>query len=322
MTAGLLSSARPAKAGLRPVNPRKDLGQLAALLETAFGRGLDATGRQMVRDMRTLGRLGWVGWILSKLVLPPAAYPRGYVWEEAGEVIGNASLLRVAGHRRRWVLANVAVHPDHRRRGIGRDLVQAAVRMARDNGATELLLQVERDSPGALKMYVDLGFQSLAVRTTWLRRRGAFSDLSADPGPVRPRRKGEWWDQWALAQAMCPEGLIWPHPLSPSAFRPAGLSGALGLTAAQHWVWVEGSRMRGSLSARPAGDLRAWRIILLTDWESSGQVEAALLAQALAALPVRRSALVMDYPADLAVETLGAAGFRAERTLTWMAKAL
>ena len=113
LTAGTLSSTQPSFSGLRPVNPRTDMGQLAALIESAFGRELDLTGRQMVRDMRTFGRLGWVGWMLSRLVLPPAAYPRGYVWEEAGEVIGNASLLRVAGHKRRWVLANVADHGGH-----------------------------------------------------------------------------------------------------------------------------------------------------------------------------------------------------------------
>ena len=194
--------------------------------------------------------------------------------------------------------------------------------MARDNGASELFLQVEAESRGAHQMYLDFGFQSLTVRTTWLRPRGTSSDLEADPGPVRPRRAREWRDQWALARQMCPEGLIWPYPPSPVFFRSSGLSSTFGLSSTKHWVWMEGSKLVGSLSARPASDRRAWRLVMLASPEFSGRVEASLLARALAAMPLRRSSLLMDYPADLAVETMMMAGFRAERTLTWMKKEL
>jgi ribosomal protein S18 acetylase RimI-like enzyme len=46
----------------------------------------------------------------------------------------------------------------HRRRGIGRTLVQALAQNARDRGAHQLYLQVERDNAPALALYRGLGF--------------------------------------------------------------------------------------------------------------------------------------------------------------------
>src|SRR3972149_2177395 len=87
--------------GRCPVGVTRALLPLADLLELVFGPDLDSAGRQLVRDMRALGRFGWLGGVLSRLILPPAAAPRGYVWEEAGRIVGNASLLPVAGHAER-----------------------------------------------------------------------------------------------------------------------------------------------------------------------------------------------------------------------------
>ena len=58
MTAGAI--ARPSKSspGLRTIDPRRDMGQVADLIEIAFRGDLDGTGRRMVREMRTLGRIG------------------------------------------------------------------------------------------------------------------------------------------------------------------------------------------------------------------------------------------------------------------------
>ncbi|MCH8337810.1 MAG: hypothetical protein IH858_03040, partial [Chloroflexi bacterium] len=70
MTAGILAGASNASLGLRPIDPQRDMGQVADLIEMAFSGDLDRTGRRMVREMRTLGRMGWVGWALSRVLLP------------------------------------------------------------------------------------------------------------------------------------------------------------------------------------------------------------------------------------------------------------
>src|SRR4030066_344069 len=98
---------------------------------------------------------------------PARSAARGYVGGEAGRIVGNASLLPVAGHAERWVLANVVVHPDFRRRGVGRELVEACLGLARSRGIGALMLQVKVDNPEAESLYLRLGFRALARRTTW-----------------------------------------------------------------------------------------------------------------------------------------------------------
>jgi hypothetical protein len=61
---------------------------------------------------------------------------------------------------------------------------------------------------------------------------------------------------------------------------------------------------------------------LLAQPEAAGQVEAALLGQALASLPAQRSSMILDYPAGAALTPLQLAGFRSEKSLTWMERQL
>jgi hypothetical protein len=77
-----------------------------------------------------------------------------------------------------------------------------------------------------------------------------------------------------------------------------------------------------SLTALPRGAPRHWRLILLAQPEAAGQVEADLLGQALASLPAQRSSMILDYPAGVGLTPLQLAGFRSEKSLTWMERRL
>jgi hypothetical protein len=87
------------------------MGGVAALISRSFPRGVDRGGRRMLAEMSALGRAGILGWLVAPLVVPSTAYSEGFVWEEAGSIIGNASLTEVEGCPGRFVLANVAVDP-------------------------------------------------------------------------------------------------------------------------------------------------------------------------------------------------------------------
>lgn len=309
MAAPAQARAPSAARGPRPVDAGRDMLPLAGLLELAFGPDLDPAGRQLVRDMRKLGRFGWLGGLLGRVLLAPAAAPHGYVWEESGRLVGNASLLPVTGHPDRWVLANVVVHPEFRRQGIGRELVEACLRLAGRRGIQTLILQVKSDNPTAERLYLRLGFRRLTARTTWMRLGGARPAPGTTVPEIRPRVAGEWADQWALAQRLYPEGLIWPNPLHPGAFRASRREDL-------HWVWYRGAQLWGSLTALPRGG--GWRLILLAQPDAAGEVEAPLLDRALADLPVEHGSLILDYSAGVAEGVLRQAGFRSERSLTWM----
>jgi ribosomal protein S18 acetylase RimI-like enzyme len=164
-----VTAGRPKRGhGLRRFDPGRDLSALADLIEAGFAERLDPSGRRMVRGLRLFGKLGWLGGLLGRWFLPPAANPQGFVWEEQGAVIGNASLLPVTNYSQRWVMANVVVLPERRRRGIGRTLVTRSIEHARSRGAREIILQVDLNNEAATALYLGLGFKAYEPRTTWI----------------------------------------------------------------------------------------------------------------------------------------------------------
>lgn len=86
---------------------------------------------------------------------PDAAYG---VLREDGRVIGYVGVwLRDSSA----FITQVAVHPDCRRRGAGRALVESAALKAREAGARDLRLTVRQDDERAVAFYRSLGFQEV-----------------------------------------------------------------------------------------------------------------------------------------------------------------
>jgi ribosomal protein S18 acetylase RimI-like enzyme len=292
---------------------------VADLIESAFRLEGDRYASRMIREMRTFGRAGTIGWIFARLFLPPAAYPKGFVWEEEGKIVGNASLLPVDGYPKRWVLANVAVKPEMRRKGIGSALTLACVGLARKKGAKEIFLQVESDNQSAKVLYTSLGFRPLGSRTSWVRQLSQPLPANIDTGLARLREEGEWVSQMALAERQHPEGLVWPYPLSSSLFRRRRLERLLGYTQQRDWVWWEEGRLQGSLTARLASGRSSWRLVLIVSEEARGRIERPLLLAGMMGLIASRGSLALDYVSGVAREDLEELGFKQERSLTWMA---
>ncbi len=307
--------------GLRPLNARRDMSAVAKVIEIAFAGQLDANGRRMIRQMKALGRFGWIGWLVAQLVLPPAAYPLGFVWEQDETVVGNASLLPDGRYPGRWILANVAVLPEYRHRGIARALVTSVIDLAARHGGLELVLQVDVRSEPAHRLYESLGFVTQTTRTTWWRSTDARLPAEVGTAPqIRPRRDDDWPQQYALARSLFPEGLLWPSPLRADIFRPEPLSGALGLRRTRHWAWYEESgRIGATLTARLGAEARHWRFILLVAPDLEGIVEKPMLVHGLRELKDAQLPTTIDYPASLATDALTSLNFQAKRSLTWMA---
>ena len=316
MTAAVAADRNKKWTGLRAVNPRRDMAALADLIELAFYENLDPGGRSMVHGMRRLGRLGWFGWILGRFLLPPAANPMGYVWEQDGLVVGNVSLLPVERYPKRWVMANVAVKPAYRRQGIGSRLVQASIEFVREAKGELIILQADRKSEGVEAMYVKEGFQPYSTRTRWYCR--SVRNKGGGPGSefVRPREYEEWVDQWELARKNQPEGIIWPYPPEMSLFRPSTRSRWLSTDQRRHWVWDENGEKTGFLSAKWNLEQRHWYLLLTVDPRAHGRVEDGLLNACLAGLG--SGACLLEYPSDTATSVIHKYGFVPQRTLTWM----
>ena len=224
---GVQAAQNPAQEadGLRLVNLRTDLGQLADLIELAFASSMDSNGRAAVREMRTLSRgFGFLPGINNLA----QGMGLGYVWIENGRLVGNVSTYPADGAgdlKNAWVIVNVAVHPDYQKRGIAGQLMQATMALIRSRGGTVALLQVDADNGTARRLYNRLGFFDERAWTTW-RRNGLTArppPLDADPSIyISHPRSNEWQAEYNLAARVRPAlmgGLGWLRPLHVSQFR-------------------------------------------------------------------------------------------------------
>ena len=67
-------------------------------------------------------------------------------------------------------VANVATHPDYRRRGLGRAIVAALQREALARGVTSVFLEVRVSNESARRLYEEMGFSVIGVRKGFYRR--------------------------------------------------------------------------------------------------------------------------------------------------------
>ena len=82
----------------------------------------------------------------------------------------------VAGYCIKWVVfnelhvQNVAVHPQHRRRGLGRSLVEEAFEFGRSAGCRAAFLEVRESNTNARRLYVGMGFREVGQRRNYYNR--------------------------------------------------------------------------------------------------------------------------------------------------------
>jgi len=124
MTAASLPSLENS-AHIRKMDISRDLNAVADLIEMCFPIQKDKDGQTYIKQMRQAARdMRYVRW-LSTLAEIGESRSSGFVWEENGRIIGNLSLIPFQqGGQRIHLIANVAVLPEHRRRGIARALTQ------------------------------------------------------------------------------------------------------------------------------------------------------------------------------------------------------
>ena len=66
-------------------------------------------------------------------------------------------------------MMNIAVHPDYRRQGIGRDLVLALADALKEKGIRGLMLEVRASNAPAIALYEQLGFRQVGMRPNYYR---------------------------------------------------------------------------------------------------------------------------------------------------------
>lgn len=322
MAAGSIPLSTSKNQGLRPVDLRRDLRQIAALMDICFGDTLDQSGRGAVREMEILSRSGPLLWFLGTMT---PSWQLGFVWFEDGKLVGNVSTQMAEYDRYTWLVANVAVHPDYRHRGIATALTAAALDLARQNNAHRTLLQVHQHNTTAFNLYRALGFDVVTTRSTWERLSLLEPPSVALPNiEMRPARREEWQTDFNFVAQNRPAGFSWLRPLRKGDWRPSfwrTLSHFFMGVRDDHWLaWdtLKGEVAGAFYINTGVSTTDDIHLVVASPWQ--GRLERPLLAAALHRLGRRPWAVRVDHPTpDAAFETaLQEFGFRRLQTLIWM----
>lgn len=95
------------------------------------------------------------------------------VLECAATIVGYAILSVAVGESH---LLNLSIDADWQRRGLGRALLLHQIGLARDRGATLMMLEVRPSNSVGRALYADVGFEQIAVRRGYYPAHGTRED--------------------------------------------------------------------------------------------------------------------------------------------------
>lgn len=318
--------------GLRPVNLQTDLAPLADLIELSFAESMDSNGRAALREMRALSRMGRALGLLGRLNDLIVGISLGYVWVADGKLVGNVSIYPAHWPRElgsAWIIANVGVHPAYQRRGIARQLMDAALSLIAEKGGKHVILQVDYDNTPAIRLYEKLAFHKERAFRTWSRSALLQAPLRSEDDSfyiTRPR-SSDWQAEYALAQAARPNergGVGWLKPTHPRMFRPGlrqQLRKLLSFNSCERLIVRSEDRehLLASLWIERGLTISRTRLTLLPAPTEGGTAAAeALLGNVLRRL--RGTGLTMEHPYDdeTTTQLLERLRFRPYRTVWHM----
>jgi len=318
---------------LQPTLIPRDLQQIADLIEICFQSSLDSSGRAAVREMKTFAKFGPLLWILALLDKLGLGIALGFVWRDANRVVGNVSIYRSGVHPNLghgWLIANVAVHPDHRRKGIARSLVTASLNRIRELKGRWAVLQVEEENQGAIGLYKELGFETFETLSLW-----EVVDLIPPhwPGssPVRRRRLSEASAEAEMIFKRARRGaMAWTRSIEQRdiyKITGSGIGGFKDGALSEHWILPDPnnpSRLLGSMWVEAIGWRRARLTLFLDPAVEDEELRKALLIHTLTLRTLRDRRLRLEtYAGDEVVDRLlTEAGFKETRRLVQMRKVL
>jgi ribosomal protein S18 acetylase RimI-like enzyme len=320
MASFTISARAEQPANLRPLSILRDLPAVADLIELCFSSTMDNDGKRYVQDMRRAGNdnsfLKWANRAADSTSLPLT----GYIWEENGKIIGNASLVPFRNNKQRvYLIANVAVHPEHRRKGIARILTERAMQHAHEKKINNIWLHVRDDNPGAIDLYTQLGFVERARRTSWQAVTDSHAPILKTDIAITNRHPRDWQTQLNWLSRLYPDLLAWHRNLTFASLRP-GLFNWLYLLFIdmniRQWTAVRKDQMEAALAWIPDG--RGESLFPAISDRSDPVALTALLLQARRDMSPYYPKVAMEFPSTEFDGAILAAGFKPIRTLIWM----
>lgn len=312
------------KNGPRAINLNTDIPGILRLLELVFGKSLDAEGQRMFAGTATAAQSPAILWRLS----PAAAkLSLGFVWEADGRIVGNVTVLTTEMPGR-YLVVNVAVHPDYRRQGIARLLMKQVENLVRQRGGNQILLQVVKQNSAAVDLYKSLNYSTIGSMTNWStsisRLRRLDLNLESAGPAIRELKRQEWRDAYGLDRQALHNDLHWPEQLKPEAYKRgfwANVSNFLNGRQSETWVTSSGQNQLVGLAQISTEWGRSHELTLRVHPAWQGRLERPLLAKLirrLQQLPRRNAHIEHPDNDELVNALLQEANFQPRRTLTHM----
>jgi ribosomal protein S18 acetylase RimI-like enzyme len=307
---------------IRLLDVRRDLPDVADLIELCFANNMDTEGRDYIRYIRRAAHnrslIRWVPGAAERVSIPL----HGYVWIEYNRIIGNLTLIPFFFNGK-WIylIANVAVHPDYRRQGIARQLTLQALDHIQAHQVSEAWLQVRDDNPAAHNLYLSLGFKEQARRSTWQTSPDA---LPLEPNPIHQvtisrRHTSDWHQQVRWLEETYPPEVSWNLSFDWHRLRPGLLRSLAAWINGEHFIhWTAHihNKMIGTATWEPGRSLTDL-IWLGVDpaWEDTAILS---LLDYIRRTNLSHPFLTINYPAGRGDESFLKAGFSKVNTLIWM----
>jgi ribosomal protein S18 acetylase RimI-like enzyme len=306
---------------MRSLDPIRDLNEVADLIELCFIGAMDDDGKDYIQYLRKMAREAkstyWGTGSLQRAFAPL----QGFIYEVNGKIIGNLSMLPFRKHGEFiYLIANVAVHPEFRRKGIARKLTTKALTHARIKSATSAWLQVRNDNPAAQQLYIDMGFEERCIRSTWTLKPGNFIKSFPDfDWKIRLRRKSHWRYHKMWLSEIYPETIRWNLGFKEEKFQPGflpSISRFLNGSRIYNWEARHKNQLKGIITLE--------RTSLFSDnlWVASSetwdQEFLPIVMQHINKSVFPQRPMTVNYPCDRADEVFRSIGFEKNHTLIWM----
>jgi ribosomal protein S18 acetylase RimI-like enzyme len=207
--------------------------------------------------------------------------------------------------------------------------MNTVIRLVRERGGRDIILQVEKDNGAAVLLYHTLNFETVGSMTTWRTTVSAVREIprTTEYGRkpyVRELSRDEWQAAYELDLRSLHPDLNWPDTLPSDSYR-SGFWNWIErlLTGRRSETWVIASRSNQLLGLASIwnewGRPHRLSIRVLPEWR--GKLERPLFAKLIRRLQnMPRRNVRLEHPDDdeCMNQLLREANFKPRRTLTHM----
>lgn len=219
----------------RPLRLPQDLVPAAEMLMRTFQYpdhpewGVQSDEQEQLVDSVRRIRRAWPA-IRALAAVSPAMRDliRGYAWEEDGKLCG-ITIAQREGTTSMWYIGTVGVLPEHRGRGIARDLVSRTLAMMRERGGSRVRLGVIDGNTPAQSLYRSLGFVEYGGSTRTARAPQGETERCPLPAGYEELALGEfdWRTRFDLEKRIVPADLQEYEPVVAGRFKTPAMIRAL-----------------------------------------------------------------------------------------------